>query len=207
MGQCLTAGRAKPRRSGTRARSSAGEHCLHTAGVAGSNPAAPTIYPSRRAARRAGVMSRQKPPPKRRNPVARTLRNLRPQRIRNRKTYTRKGRRKAPDFVSVVSQCAMKARAGGFFGPRLRAAPLMPPPLSSPRAEQSGAPGAVLRRFGPAEGSEATVGRPARQQGVRGRNRGSEPAPGRSERMAGPLKPLADSARGTRMPNGDAPFV
>ena len=25
-----------------RARSSAGEHCLHTAGVAGSNPAAPT---------------------------------------------------------------------------------------------------------------------------------------------------------------------
>src|SRR5262249_24347912 len=28
-----------------RARSSAEEHCLHTAGVAGSNPAAPTILP------------------------------------------------------------------------------------------------------------------------------------------------------------------
>src|SRR5438270_296238 len=40
------AGPALPRsreRSGRRARSSAGEHCLHTAGVAGSIPAAPTI--------------------------------------------------------------------------------------------------------------------------------------------------------------------
>ena len=44
-------------------------------------------------------MRKRKPPPKRRNPMARALRILRPQRVRNRKAYTRKGRRKAPDFV------------------------------------------------------------------------------------------------------------
>ena len=40
-------------------------------------------------------MRKRKPPPKRRNPMARLLRTLRPQRVRNRKAYTRKGRRKA----------------------------------------------------------------------------------------------------------------
>ena len=49
---------------------------------------------------------RQKPAPKRRNPVAPALRRLRPQTVRNAKTYTRKGRRKAPDLV----------RAGGWWG-------------------------------------------------------------------------------------------
>ncbi len=70
---------------------------LHTAGVAGSIPAAPTIYRTARPG--PGTMRKRKPPPKRRNPMARTLRTLRPQRVRNRKAYTRKGRRKAPDFV------------------------------------------------------------------------------------------------------------
>ncbi len=37
-----TGHRSKIRKAGKGARSSAGEHCLHTAGVAGSNPAAPT---------------------------------------------------------------------------------------------------------------------------------------------------------------------
>ena len=44
-------------------------------------------------------MRKRKLPPKRRNPAARALRTLRPQRVRNRKAYTRKGRRKALDFV------------------------------------------------------------------------------------------------------------
>ena len=44
-------------------------------------------------------MRKRKPPPKRRNPMARALRSLRPQRVRNRKLYSRKGRRKAPGFV------------------------------------------------------------------------------------------------------------
>ena len=44
-------------------------------------------------------MRKRKPPPKRRNPMARVVRTLRPQRVRNRKAYTRKGRRKAPDYV------------------------------------------------------------------------------------------------------------
>ena len=37
-------------------------------------------------------MRKRRPPPKRRNPMARLLRTLRPQRVRNRKAYTRKGR-------------------------------------------------------------------------------------------------------------------
>ncbi len=44
-------------------------------------------------------MRKRKLPRKRRNPMARALRTLRPQRVRNRKAYTRKGRRKAPGFV------------------------------------------------------------------------------------------------------------
>ena len=44
-------------------------------------------------------MRKPRPPPKRRNPMARMARALRPQRVRNRKAYTRKGRRKAPGFV------------------------------------------------------------------------------------------------------------
>jgi len=58
-------------------------------------------------------MSRQKPPPKRRNPAARALRALRPQRIRNRKLYSRKGRRKAPDFVWRTAGAGM-ARGGAL---------------------------------------------------------------------------------------------
>ncbi len=38
--------------------------------------------------------------PKPRNPMARFVRTLRPQRVRSCKAYTRKGRRKAPDVVS-----------------------------------------------------------------------------------------------------------
>ena len=45
-------------------------------------------------------MRKRKPPPKRRNPVARAVRALRPQRVRNRKIYSRKGRRKASDLRS-----------------------------------------------------------------------------------------------------------
>ena len=48
-------------------------------------------------------MRKRKPPPKRRNPMARMVRTLRPQRVRNRKAYTRKGRRKAPGFVTDSS--------------------------------------------------------------------------------------------------------
>ncbi len=47
----------------------------------------------------------------------------------------------------------------------------------------------------------ATVGGPRRQQGVRGGAGEVGAAPGSSERRAGPLKPLAQSARGTRMSN------
>ncbi len=45
--------------------------------------------------------------------------------------------------------------------------------------------------------------RPGRQGSARGDSRGSGATPGRSGRRAGPLRPLADSARGTRMSNGD----
>ena len=48
-------------------------------------------------------MRKRKPPAKRRNPMARMVRTLRPQRVRNRKAYSRKGRRKAPDFVTEPS--------------------------------------------------------------------------------------------------------
>jgi len=49
-------------------------------------------------------MRKRRPPPKRRNPMARIARTLWPQRVRNRKAYTRKGRRKAPDFVPDPSR-------------------------------------------------------------------------------------------------------
>ncbi len=62
-------------------------------------------------------------------------------------------------------------------------------PLLSPRPERSGEPGSILCRFGPAEGSEAG---PRLKAGA---------VPGRSGRRAGPLKPLAGSAGGTRMSN------
>ena len=44
-------------------------------------------------------MRKRKPPPKRRNPMARALGTLRPQRVRNRKTYTRKGRSRVAGTV------------------------------------------------------------------------------------------------------------
>ncbi len=65
--------------------------------------------------------------------------------------------------------------------PRLRATPLLPP-LSSPRPERSGEPGSILRRFGPAEGSEAG---PRLRAGATGERAGVTAGPGRRRGVRG----------------------